>query len=131
MMTFGDMLGPFTRINNVDIAKIQQIQMDSSARTTQFLTRKIDVMSVYLSNEWPQIEKRAKEIMGQLEKLMKSHDRFAKEFEILGGHLGNARKKYEDAEHLLDRFEDDLIRVRGRHEESEALLVGSVETKDL
>src|SRR6266480_184524 len=57
--TVGDMLGPFTRINNVDIGKIQQIQMDASARTTQFLTRKIDVMSVYLSNEWPQIEKRA------------------------------------------------------------------------
>jgi NitT/TauT family transport system substrate-binding protein len=57
--TFGDMLGPFTRINNVDISKIQQIQMDASARTSQFLTRKIDVMSVYLSNEWPQIEKRA------------------------------------------------------------------------
>src|SRR5262249_13855904 len=57
--TFGDMLGPFTRINNVDIGKIQQIQMDASARTAQFLTRKIDVMSVYLSNEWPQIEKRA------------------------------------------------------------------------
>jgi NitT/TauT family transport system substrate-binding protein len=33
--------------------------MDASARTTQFLTRKIDVMSVYLSNELPQIEKRA------------------------------------------------------------------------
>jgi NitT/TauT family transport system substrate-binding protein len=57
--TFGDMLVPFTRINHVDIGKIQQIQMDASARTTQFLTRKIDVMSVYLSNEWPQVEKRA------------------------------------------------------------------------
>jgi NitT/TauT family transport system substrate-binding protein len=57
--TFGDMLASFTRINNVDIGKIQQIQMDASARTSQFLTRKIDVMSVYLSNEWPQIEKRA------------------------------------------------------------------------
>src|SRR5947208_12824685 len=57
--TFGDMLGPFTRINHVDINKIQQIQMDASARTSQFLTRKIDVMSVYLSNELPQIEKRA------------------------------------------------------------------------
>jgi NitT/TauT family transport system substrate-binding protein len=57
--TFGDMLGPFTRINKVDIDKIQRIQMDASARTTQFLTRKIDVMSVYLSNELPQIEKRA------------------------------------------------------------------------
>ena len=57
--TFGDMLAPFCRINHVDIDKIQRIQMDASARTAQFLTRKIDVMSVYLSNEWPQIEKRA------------------------------------------------------------------------
>ena len=57
--TFGDMIRPFTRINNVDLGKIQLIQMDASARTTQFLTRKIDVMSVYLSNELPQVEKRA------------------------------------------------------------------------
>jgi NitT/TauT family transport system substrate-binding protein len=57
--TFGDMIRPFTRINNVDLDKIQLIQMDASARTTQFLTRKVDVMSVYLSNELPQIEKRA------------------------------------------------------------------------
>jgi NitT/TauT family transport system substrate-binding protein len=56
--TFGDMLVPFTKTNNVDIGKIQQIQMDNSARTAQFLGRKIDVMSVYLSNELPQIEKR-------------------------------------------------------------------------
>jgi NitT/TauT family transport system substrate-binding protein len=56
--TFGDMIRPFTRINKVDIGKIQLIQMDSSARTTQFLTRKIDVMSVYLSNELPQLERR-------------------------------------------------------------------------
>jgi NitT/TauT family transport system substrate-binding protein len=57
--TFGDMIHPFTRINNIDLSKIQLIQMDASARTTQFLTRKVDVMSVYLSNELPQIEKRA------------------------------------------------------------------------
>lgn len=57
--TFGDMLAPFAKINGVDLSKIQKIQMDSSARTVQFLTRKIDVMSVYLSNELPQVEKRA------------------------------------------------------------------------
>jgi NitT/TauT family transport system substrate-binding protein len=56
--TFGDMIRPFTRVNNVDLGKIQLIQMDASARTSQFLTRKIDVMSVYLSNELPQLEKR-------------------------------------------------------------------------
>jgi DNA recombination protein RmuC len=67
------------------------------------------------------IEKRAQEIMGQLGKLMQSHDRFAKEFEVLGGHLGNARKKYEDAERILDRFGDELIRVHGGHEEAPRL----------
>jgi NitT/TauT family transport system substrate-binding protein len=57
--TFSDMLAPFCRINHVDMSKIQQIQMDASARSTQFLTRNIDLMSVYLSNELPQLEKRA------------------------------------------------------------------------
>jgi NitT/TauT family transport system substrate-binding protein len=57
--TFGDTIGPFTRVNDVDLSKIQLIQMDASARTMQFLTRKIDVMSVYLTNELPQVEKRA------------------------------------------------------------------------
>lgn len=57
--TFGDMIRPFTRVNNVDLGKIQLVQMDASARTMQFLTRKIDVMSVYMSNELPQLEKRA------------------------------------------------------------------------
>lgn len=57
--TFGDMIRPFARINNVDLSKVQLVQMDASARTIQFLTRKIDVMSVYLTNELPQIEKRS------------------------------------------------------------------------
>src|SRR5207244_2614274 len=57
--TFGDMIRPFTRNNNIDLGKVQLIQMDASARTSQFLTRKVDIMSVYLSNELPQIEKRA------------------------------------------------------------------------
>ena len=57
--TFGDMIRPFARVNNIDLGQVQLIQMDASARTMQFLSRKIDVMSVYLSNELPQIEKRA------------------------------------------------------------------------
>jgi len=56
--TFGDMLVPFTKMNNIDINKIVRVQMDNSARTSQFLSKKIDVMSVYLSNELPQIEQR-------------------------------------------------------------------------
>src|SRR5467141_1269870 len=57
--TFGDMIRPFTRINNIDLGKVQLIQMDASARTSQFLPSKVDIMAVYLSNELPQIEKRA------------------------------------------------------------------------
>ena len=56
--TFTDMLEPFTRINKIDLSKIQRIQMDNSARTSQFLARKVDVMSVYLSNELPVLEQR-------------------------------------------------------------------------
>jgi NitT/TauT family transport system substrate-binding protein len=57
--TFSDMLAPFCRVNGVDIGKIQQIQMETSVRSAQFLTRKIDVMSAYLSNELPLLSKRA------------------------------------------------------------------------
>jgi NitT/TauT family transport system substrate-binding protein len=56
--TFTDMLEPFTKINNIDLSKITRIQMDNSARTSQFLSRKVDVMSVYLSNELPVLEQR-------------------------------------------------------------------------
>lgn len=56
--TFTDMLTPFAKINNVDLSKITRIQMDNSARTSQFLARKVDVMSVYLSNELPVLEKK-------------------------------------------------------------------------
>ncbi len=69
-----------------------------------------------------QIEKRAKEIMGQLEKLSRVHDRFEKEFDVLGSHLGNAHKKYEDAEKYLSKLSDQLEHARvGTSHEAEAL----------
>ena len=55
-----------------------------------------------------QIEKRAKEIMSQLARLSREQDKFTKEFEILGGHISNAHKKYEEAEKRLHRVEDYL-----------------------
>ncbi len=59
-----------------------------------------------------QIEKRAKEIMGQLEKLGRSYERFEKEFDVLGSHIGNAHKKYEDAEKYLGKVGDQLEYAR-------------------
>lgn len=59
-----------------------------------------------------QIEKRAKEIMGQLEKLGRAYERFEKEFDVLGSHIGNAYKKYEDAEKYLGKVGDQLEHAR-------------------
>lgn len=59
-----------------------------------------------------QIEKRAKEIMGQLGKLARVHEKFEHEFDVLGNHIGNAHKKYEDAEKQLRRVTDQLEHAR-------------------
>lgn len=74
-----------------------------------------------------QIEKRAKEIMGQLEKLSRSHERFAKEFDVLGSHIGNAYKKFEDAEKYLGKVEDQLEHARLGRDSEGSLASGHTE----
>lgn len=59
-----------------------------------------------------QIEKRAKEIMGQLETLAREHEKFEREFDVLGNHIGNAHKKYDEAEKRLYKVTDQLQHAR-------------------
>jgi len=55
--TFANFAEPFERINHLDPDKIKVVQMNSSARASQFIARKIDFASLYLSNELPLFEK--------------------------------------------------------------------------
>lgn len=68
-----------------------------------------------------QIEKRAKEIMGQLEQLSHEHEKFSEEFNILGSHIGNAHRKYDEVERRLFRVTDQLenARIGVEHNNSE------------
>lgn len=59
-----------------------------------------------------QIEKRAQEIMGHLDKLTREYDRFSREFEVLGSHLNNAKNKYEEADKRLGKVQEQLERTK-------------------
>ncbi len=70
------------------------------------------------------IEAHAREIINHLERLKGDEKRFKDEFEVLGNHLSNARKKYEDADKLLNRFEEKLLST-GEVEDSPQLDPGN------
>ena len=54
------------------------------------------------------IEKDARAIFQSLTRLQGDLKRFGKDFQILGGHLVNAKSKFDDAEKRLTRFSDKL-----------------------
>ncbi len=59
-----------------------------------------------------QIEQQAKEILGYLGRLEGDFRRLQQTFGVLGTHLENARKKYEETERLIGRFSDQLEGAR-------------------
>ncbi|MFZ1626351.1 MAG: DNA recombination protein RmuC [Candidatus Moraniibacteriota bacterium] len=59
-----------------------------------------------------QIEKRAKEMFVQLERLGQDFGKFNDEFEVLGKHISNTGKKFEDAEKRLMKLGDQMERTR-------------------
>ncbi|MGH2786924.1 MAG: DNA recombination protein RmuC [Actinomycetota bacterium] len=65
------------------------------------------------------IEESAQEILDFCGRLQGDFDRFADQYETLGRHLGNARTKYEEGRHRLDRFRDKLDHVVDLRESEE------------
>jgi NitT/TauT family transport system substrate-binding protein len=57
--TFGNMLEPFAKVNDIDLSKVTIVRMDNASRNAQFMLRKLDIASVYLNNEKPLFEKKA------------------------------------------------------------------------
>jgi DNA recombination protein RmuC len=64
-----------------------------------------------------QVEARAREIMAELGRLQTDYGRFAEAFRLVGTHLGNAQRKYEDADKLSTRLGDRLSAVTEREPE--------------
>lgn len=70
------------------------------------------IRTILLGLQGFQIEKRAKEIMGQLDKLSREYEKFGRDFEILGGHLNNAKNKYDESDKRLNRVYDQLEHIK-------------------
>jgi DNA recombination protein RmuC len=70
-----------------------------------------------------QVEAQAREILNELGRLQNDFGRLSEVFRLVGTHIGNAQKKYEEADRLAGKFEDRLQAVTER--EAEPLLPGS------
>ena len=65
-----------------------------------------------------QVEARAREILAELGRLQTEFGKFGEVFRLVGTHIGNAQKKYEEAERLAGRVGDRLQAVTEREPES-------------
>jgi DNA recombination protein RmuC len=65
-----------------------------------------------------QVESRAREILAELGRLQTEFGRFAEAFRLVGTHIGNAQRKYEEADKLAGRVGDRLEAVTEREPEA-------------
>jgi len=66
-----------------------------------------------------QIEKDAQRIIVSLSRLKQDLDRFSEDFNLLGTHLKNSRKKYDDANKSLEHFCEKLSEIAQIEEKKE------------
>ncbi|MCX5702084.1 MAG: DNA recombination protein RmuC [Candidatus Omnitrophica bacterium] len=58
------------------------------------------------------VEENAKEILKNLGMLSNEMGKFKEDFELLGTHLSNAGRKYEDSQKRLDKFSGKLNNIQ-------------------
>ena len=64
-----------------------------------------------------QVERNAKEILANLNRMQQDMLKFSEDFRLVGNHIQNAKTKYDDAEKKLNRFQDKLIASGTQHDE--------------
>lgn len=69
-----------------------------------------------------QVEKSAKKIFANIQRLQLDFSRFSNDFRLVGAHLNNAHTKFEDSDKRLIRFTDKLERI-----EQEGVEQGQIE----
>lgn len=76
------------------------------------------------------IEKRAKEMFVELERLGREFSKFQEDFDVLGKHIGNTGKKYEETEKRLMRLGEQFERTKLTGEGEGALLPDSPQGRE-
>ena len=71
------------------------------------------LQTILLGLKGLRVEERAREILDHLDRLNQETDRFAEAFRLVGDHLDNARKKYEEAQKRLTRVESKMDQLDG------------------
>ncbi len=71
------------------------------------------------------VEESAREIMDNLARLKKDLDNFTEDFRVIGQHLGNAQKRYEEADKRLGRVEVKIEQMNGFSKASEGEAPGA------
>ena len=71
------------------------------------------LQTILLGLRGMRVEESAREIMDHLARLQKELDIFSEEFRLIGQHLGNASKKFSDAEKRLGKVESKIEQMSG------------------
>ena len=95
-----------------DTKDISQYSLDKKVIPTSPNLLYAYLMTVVMGLHGLQIEKQAAKIRQNLKKLNASFADFGNSWDVLGKHLRNARSQYEEGDHKLNKFGDQLDQIQ-------------------